>query len=336
MAWIESHDNIGTHPKTRRAARMLGVSIPTMVGHLHLLWHWCLTYAEDGDLTGYDAQDIADAAMWEGEPQQFVDALIHCGPGNRAGFLVRAEDGRLLVHDWMDYAGRLVQARQEASEAGARGNHERWHVQRGKIDPSCPYCRAEHADLSPESGGDRGAIGGRSGPDSGSDRVLSHHNRNHNQIYAAAANARARACAREDVASDESGDAATPDPITDDGVTPEAYYEQVVGVLGSSVAVLISDAIAKGLQPSAVKWAIREFSVSKARSRTYLASILDRLVRERLFTAEEAEAARSEAQEQRPPQHRAPPARSRMTYEEQQNILDEIVRQMKQEEATVK
>src|SRR5690606_20278603 len=154
---------------------MLGVSIPTMVGHLHLLWHWCLKYADDGDLSGYDSADVADAMMWEGDPDQLVEALLNCGPGGRMGFLARDEQGRLLVHDWHEYAGRLIEKRAEAREAGARGNHERWHVRRGISDPSCPYCQEESAQnkgaIGTRSGGDSG---GDSGTDSESNRVLSH------------------------------------------------------------------------------------------------------------------------------------------------------------------
>lgn len=163
MAWIESHDNLSRHPKTRRAARMLGVSIPTMMGHLHLLWHWCLEYADDGDLSPYDADDIADAVMWEGEPDTLIDALLNCGPGDKAGFLEEGQHG-LIVHDWMDYAGKLVAKREEARESGARGNHERWHTQRGVFDPDCPYCQ----ETKPQH--DRPLSGGESDPD----RDLSH------------------------------------------------------------------------------------------------------------------------------------------------------------------
>lgn len=100
MAWIESHDDLATHPKTRRAARALGISIPTMMGHLHLLWHWCLKYADDGNLSGYDHADIADAMMWDGDPDELADALVNCGPGDRHGFLERDGDDRLVVCGW--------------------------------------------------------------------------------------------------------------------------------------------------------------------------------------------------------------------------------------------
>lgn len=147
MAWIESHESLRDHPKTKRAARTLGVSLPTMIGHLHLLWWWATQYAEDGDLTRYDAADIADAAGWEGDPNAFTSALASCGPGGGTGFLERKGE-RLVIHDWDQYAGRLIAARED----GRRGNHERWHVQRGISDPNCRYCRPEiGGDSRPES-----------------------------------------------------------------------------------------------------------------------------------------------------------------------------------------
>lgn len=125
MAWIESHQSIGQHPKTRRAARRLGVSIPAMVGHLHLLWHWALDYAQDGDISPYEHADIADAAMWEGEPETFVSALIDAGPGQSAGFLAYDEEERLVIHDWWEYAGKLIVKRQADAERkrAARSNN---------------------------------------------------------------------------------------------------------------------------------------------------------------------------------------------------------------------
>ena len=98
MAWIESHDELPTHPKTAKLSRRLGVSKPTAVGHLHFLWWWCLTHRPDGVLHGMDADEIADAAGWDADPVAFVDALF------AAGWL--DDDGEnLSVHDWWDGAG---------------------------------------------------------------------------------------------------------------------------------------------------------------------------------------------------------------------------------------
>lgn len=104
MAYIESHQTLLGHPKTRKAARLLGIKRVHLIGHLHALWWWALDYADDGDLSRYEPDVIADACEWEDDPDTFVDALVS------AGFLHRDGDA-LHVHDWMDYAGRLVQRR---------------------------------------------------------------------------------------------------------------------------------------------------------------------------------------------------------------------------------
>ncbi|MCL6594044.1 MAG: HNH endonuclease, partial [Alicyclobacillus sp.] len=102
MAWIESHTELSEHPKTRRLARLLGESIPAAIGRLHLLWWWATKYAIDGDLSRYEPEDIADALMWDGDPHKLVSALI------QAGFI----DEPMYIHDWDDYAGRLLEQRQ--------------------------------------------------------------------------------------------------------------------------------------------------------------------------------------------------------------------------------
>ena len=115
MSYVESHQEIASHPKTKRAARRLGISIPTLVGHLHILWHWALDYAPDGELVDFDPEDIADGAMWDGDPEQFIEALIDCGPGDRAGFIER-ENGRLWLHDWDDYGGKLLEKKRRDAD----------------------------------------------------------------------------------------------------------------------------------------------------------------------------------------------------------------------------
>lgn len=105
MAWIESNQELGRHPKTKKLARLLGISTVTAVGHLHFLWWWALDYVQDGLLSKYDEFDIAEACMWEGDEKLFVNALI------KARFIDETENG-LVIHDWFDYAGRIVTQRE--------------------------------------------------------------------------------------------------------------------------------------------------------------------------------------------------------------------------------
>lgn len=119
MSWIESHQEVAHHPKTRKLARRLGVSIPAAIGHLHLLWWWSIDFAENGDLSRHDDEDIAIGAMWDDDPSTFVDALVD------AGWIDR-DDQATTIHDWPEYAGRLLDrraanaARKRKSRAAAR------------------------------------------------------------------------------------------------------------------------------------------------------------------------------------------------------------------------
>lgn len=105
MAWIESHQELARHPKTKRLARLLGIGIPAAIGHLHLLWWWALDFAQDGDLSRHEIEDIEDAALWDAGPGVLVRALLV------AGFLDRDENDRLSIHDWSEYGGALVARR---------------------------------------------------------------------------------------------------------------------------------------------------------------------------------------------------------------------------------
>ena len=109
MAWIESHQEVGRHPKTKKLARLLGVSLPAAVGHLHYLWWWALDFAQDGLLDKYDNDDIADAMQWDGDADTLVSALIS------AGYIDETDDG-LAIHDWRDYAGKLIERRAKDRE----------------------------------------------------------------------------------------------------------------------------------------------------------------------------------------------------------------------------
>jgi len=115
MAWLPSHQELADHPKTRRAARRLDVSIVTMVGHLHFLWWWALDHAPDGDLERFDAEDIAEAARWDGDPEVFLKALVDCGPGGGPGFI----DGDGRLNDWSEYGGKYEQRVQAGRKAAA-------------------------------------------------------------------------------------------------------------------------------------------------------------------------------------------------------------------------
>lgn len=117
MSYIPSHREIKDHPKTKKAARVLGISVVTMVGHLHFLWWWALDYAPDGDVTKYENADIAEGAGWEGDPNVFAAALTNCGMAGGPGYLEETEEGRLVLHDWHEGGGKVLEAKEKHREA---------------------------------------------------------------------------------------------------------------------------------------------------------------------------------------------------------------------------
>jgi len=77
-----------------------------MVGHLTTLWANVLELAEDGDITKWSVEDIADYAGWEDDPKWFYTALLN----DKDGWLDE-KDGKRLIHDWWEYAGRYLKAK---------------------------------------------------------------------------------------------------------------------------------------------------------------------------------------------------------------------------------
>lgn len=119
MAWIESHQTLREHPKTKMLVRRLGVPRVAVIGHLHCLWWWALDYAPDGVLGRYDDEVIADAAEWEGDAAVFVGAL------RDVGFLDPEPD---RIHDWDHFGGKLMERRR--ANADRMRDQRATHVQR--------------------------------------------------------------------------------------------------------------------------------------------------------------------------------------------------------------
>lgn len=100
MAWIESHTVLLRHRKLIELAQDLRLAPVYVMGHLHALWHAALEQQEDGDLSSWSDQFIAEMASFPGDAPQFVRLL------QRHEWL----DGKLL-HHWLDYAGKYLTAK---------------------------------------------------------------------------------------------------------------------------------------------------------------------------------------------------------------------------------
>ena len=126
MAWIESHQTLQRHPKTTRAALMLKISRVEMIGHLHCLWWWALDFSTPDGCLGRDISPemLANAAEFpEKKAEIFLNALKNCGAG-KAGFIEEI-DGMLYLHNWNDYAGKLIEQRNLSTKQRSLGGKHR-------------------------------------------------------------------------------------------------------------------------------------------------------------------------------------------------------------------
>lgn len=161
--------------KLRAIADALGVSVPTAIGTLELLWHYTATVAPtDGNLSNKSARAIAASCYWEGDPDAFIHALVTCE------LLDRDDDG-LRVHDWRDHRPKYLDDREqkavrrkgekadkEGPSANVRGQSRT--VPENLPLPSAPLCSEEEEEereevepVAHERGKPRVAGGARGG-----------------------------------------------------------------------------------------------------------------------------------------------------------------------------
>jgi hypothetical protein len=102
--WIESHTVLVRHRKLIELAKDLRLAPVHVMGHLHALWHAALEQQEDGDLSSWSDELIAQMSCYPGDAPQFVRLL------QTHGWL----DGK-LIHDWPNYAGKYLVAKYRTS-----------------------------------------------------------------------------------------------------------------------------------------------------------------------------------------------------------------------------
>lgn len=84
-----------------------------------------MDYAPTGDLSGFSSQEIAAASEWKGEPDLWLAALNEC----------RWIDPNGTLHDWEEYAGRLIEAR-EADRKRKRDSRSKAKSEAGPGHPA--------------------------------------------------------------------------------------------------------------------------------------------------------------------------------------------------------
>lgn len=96
MDWVRVDANTPLHPKVGRLARRLGVGRVQALGHVLSLWCWSIQHAAHGQFGELDAEEIAEAGQWDGDPSAFVAGL------QASGWL----DEDKALHEWEMYQGK--------------------------------------------------------------------------------------------------------------------------------------------------------------------------------------------------------------------------------------
>lgn len=89
---------------------------------------WCSRQESDGHIPASFIRRLGKAKA--------VQELVDVG-------LLDDAVGGYAVHDYLDFqrsAEEITAYRSAKGEAGALGNHKRWHVARRRNDPECEFC----------------------------------------------------------------------------------------------------------------------------------------------------------------------------------------------------
>lgn len=129
MPWVKVDDSLAFHPKVLAAGNAaMGLWVRAA--------SWSAANLTDGLIP-------ADMIAALGGTRPVANRLVKAG-------LWCSEPGGFRFHDWLDYqpsAAQVAEVRELRRDAGrtggARGMHQRWHVNRGITNPDCPWCRGD-------------------------------------------------------------------------------------------------------------------------------------------------------------------------------------------------
>ena len=114
--WIKSSAEVEDHRKIIEVARELQIPPVYVSGHMHALWHSALKQREDGDLSEWSDQFIAEKSKYVGDAKIFVGLLRKyslLGYFDEEGNIVSGTEN--LLHDWLDYAGNYLYSKYHTS-----------------------------------------------------------------------------------------------------------------------------------------------------------------------------------------------------------------------------
>lgn len=104
MAWLESHTSLDKHHKVVRLRLAMRWSKNETIGFLHRFWWTVLEVSPSGDITALSSPEVMAEML--GMHVDVMEKALGCMTNEdpKLAFL-EWKGGRLLVHDWLDYAG---------------------------------------------------------------------------------------------------------------------------------------------------------------------------------------------------------------------------------------
>lgn len=118
MSWIELHQDVAWKRKTYDLAKELGVRRAEALGLLVTLWLWAIEHAQDGQLGHLTHKEVSAVSGWHRSSELFVLALHK----------TRWLDSNGYLHDWHDFAGRLIEQREDDRDRKRADRQERRKV----------------------------------------------------------------------------------------------------------------------------------------------------------------------------------------------------------------
>jgi hypothetical protein len=155
--WIKVHDAMPEHPKisglSDKAFRLL---IET--------WCWCKRQRNDGrfPLAAWQRMGTARTrAELEAGQHPLVEIITE--PADLASIASLAEIANhetprspeprylVVIHDWLTWQtsnDEITERREKRRHAGSIGNHKRWHLRKGVVDPDCEHCSQDRKPVA--------------------------------------------------------------------------------------------------------------------------------------------------------------------------------------------
>jgi len=94
-----------------------------------MFWLWAMDNVESGDLSNFMNDEIAEAAGWEKDADEFVNALISSG-------FIDEDYENMYIHDWEEYIGKLLERRKGEVERVTKSREKKRGNVENKINPN--------------------------------------------------------------------------------------------------------------------------------------------------------------------------------------------------------